>query len=323
MEIPKYPSIRYPSSDEAKGLLDNGTTVEITEKLDGANIRFAINDGELIIGSRNHTYGVGEDHAELEDFPSAFEHARDWLARYFIPDALDEPERWVFYGESMHEHTITYDAFEGRHPDPQEKFPANVLVFDIYDRETEQFVDRGKFLELAGDTLLETVPHFGTRPASSIREEGVSVPQSRLRETDNDADMAFDADGLAEGVVLRNIDTGARAKMVHDSFREQHRSPSSSSSIPSTPAEQFVETYLTDARIRKEMHKLVDEGHFDGLTMEMMTELPRRVITDAVEENAWGIMNDDIDLDTDSKGEIRSVASKQCVRVLKDEVQSI
>jgi len=85
-------------------------------------------------------------------------------------------------------------------------------------------------------------------------------------------------------------------------------------------AATFVAAFVTDARIEKEANKLVDEGHYEQLEMAMMEDLPRRVLVDAVGENAWDLLTSggfEGTWDDDFKGEVRSKASKKCARVLK------
>jgi hypothetical protein len=60
--------------------------------------------------------------------------------------------------------------------------------------------------------------------------------------------------------------------------------------------------------------------------MEMMEDLPRRVIKDIFEEEGWNFIcnqdNVEIEMDNDTKSEIRSKTSKKCARILKEEVNS-
>ena len=85
--------------------------------------------------------------------------------------------------------------------------------------------------------------------------------------------------------------------------------------------------FVTEARIMKEAHKLVDEGEYDSLRMEMMEDLPRRVLQDIMEEEGWNLLRDEhnfkCEFDEHFKSSVRSKASRMCARTLKEELQQI
>jgi len=126
--------------------------------------------------------------------------------------------------------------------------------------------------------------------------------------------------GPPEGIVVRRTDGTVRAKKVSDDFKEQNAVAFEQPSQHAGDAANFVAAYVTEARIEKAAHKLVDEGEYDSLEMAMMEDLPRNVLVDAVHENAWDLLTSggfEGEWDDDFKGEVRSKASKKCARVLK------
>lgn len=329
-----YPSIRYPNEPETDGLLEPGADIVVMEKLDGANFRWHFDeDGRIVPGSRRVEYESADD----ENLDKNFIHAIEYL-EHVLEDVDTEHEllqNLTFYGESMHQHTIDYDAYDGVHPHPTEEDCANVVVFDIVAEEGHplvpaekegKFLPHTEFMDTMEELPLEVAPILAVEPAEEF--DGHDIPVSSYRTPDPEADSEFDQQGLAEGVVYKRSDGTVRAKKVHPEFKEQHGGPSGGNNdYTTTKAGEFVQMYATKARIRKMAHKLVErpDTEYQGLQMEMMRDLPRLVITDAWEENAWDLMNNDFEceFDSDFKGEVRSKVSKKCARVLKNMLQEI
>ena len=310
----KYPSIKYPTHEKTDGLLTEGDEIVIQEKVDGANFRYTVDeDGEITFGSRNC---VNPD--------EQFEHAEEYVERTLDFDSLsnyDDFEDIVFFGEAMHKHSIDYDAWEGREPDIESDFP-NVIGFDIWDDKIDDWMDFDMAMNIFEDIGFETAPIICRKESSEITEEDKKVPESEYRNPDPDAESDFNRRGLAEGIVIRNIDKDIRAKVVHDEFKEKNAMSFNDKSKAQTEAGKFVATYVTDARVEKMIYKLVDEGEYDSPKMPMMEDLPRRVIEDVFEEEGWNFICNrekvEIELDKEGKSEIRSKASDKCARILKE-----
>lgn len=325
--IPKYPKLRYPGDESVfwSELFAEDTDVVVMEKLDGANSRFRWTGDEWLFGSRNVLFHEDGDPLSLEECNEQFRHAIEYVRTLANTDVDYDLARYSFYGEAMHTHSIDYDAWDGRHPDIDGSIP-NVIVFDVYDHDEGAFVDRDALVELTLDQGFRT-PSYWTGSAAGIESRVQDdpeelIPESEFRDPDPEADTEFDQRGLAEGVVLRNVQTGEKAKLVHQSFKETNAMAFESPSQAQTEAGRFVATYVTDARIEKQVHKLIDEGDYDGVAMDMMSELPRRVLTDVMAEEGWELLTNDVELTEDVKGEIRSKSSKQCVRTLKELLQT-
>jgi len=309
----KFPKIKYPNDPETDGLLAG--EVVVTEKLDGANFRFTWDeDGDLVVGTRNHVYEKDD-----ENLPKAFEHAVKYLQQT-IPDAAWDNEvlkQFTYFGEAMHRHSLDYEDIDWHIPHkgsphvPLESDYPNVVLFDAYDDENERWVNWNLFTDIASD---------------------LDVGLPRVLDRGSPEDVSFDVPeesmfgGQPEGIVVRRADGTVRAKKVTEDFKEQHHGSSTSSgSYEQTDAGAFVADYVTEARIEKMAHKLVDEGEYEALRMEMMADLPRRVLVDAMSENGWDLLTSggfEAEWDDDFKGEVRSKASKKCARVLKTMVQS-
>lgn len=308
-EMKKFPSVRYPGDSETDGIMDG--EVVVTEKLDGANFRFTVNeDGDLVVGTRNHEYELPD-----ENLPKAFYHAVE-----YVQDKLDEDARRIIagggggpritlYGEAMHLHSLEYDV-EYENPSSGSPYFAdepNVILFDARN-------ERGEWAHWDNVTGM----------AHTLGFETVDVIE---RGDPEDLDLEIPDEGAygpIEGIVTRRVDGSVRAKKVTEDFKEKNAQAFDDPSKAQSQAGSFVAAYITKPRIEKTAHKLVDEGGYDELKMEMMEDLPRAVIEDAFAEHGWDLITNDMEYEwnDDFKSEVRSKASSKCARVLKQELQS-
>ncbi|ELZ25476.1 hypothetical protein C475_10609 [Halosimplex carlsbadense 2-9-1] len=212
------------------------------------------------------------------------------------------PERergpFVLFGENMVAHTLEYDR-----ETPQ------FLGFDVWQAEEERFLPFGDAEFVFESIGLRTVPVVERRDATAFGDEygrgadlDYEIPESAYRE------------GRAEGVVLRNDERGARAKVVAEAFRERHESADDE---PETDTERLVDRYCTERRIEKAAHRLVDEGEWAQLRMPMMEDLPMAVVDDIFAEEHREIAREDWEIDA---AELRSRVSSRCAPILQDRV---
>ena len=326
----RYPKLRYPKHEDAEGLLDDPEhRVVVQEKLDGANFRFTVDDdGAILWGTRNTIQPK-----EIEEGNKAFRHAVRYLYRTIDFDAARESfdsyhdvRKLVFFGESMHKHSLDYEAWDGKHPELDSDIP-NVIIFDVWCDADERWLGHTEMEEVCAAVGLETAPVLFDGKVGSLPLEEIKTVESAYREPQEDADNEFDAKGLAEGVVIKNQNNGVMAKLVHPQFKEKNavsfNDPKKAKRIGAGDGAVFVATYVTEARIAKHAHKLIDRGEYDGLCMEMMEQLPRAVLKDVMHEEGWDILCNDMDLTEEAKDYIRKHTSKKCVRWLKGELQAI
>lgn len=315
MTVPKYPSIKY--RNEVDALFEDGTVL-VQEKLDGANFRFMHRqhltdtyepDKQLVFGSRNILWknekdvsGAFTTHPETNT--GALQYVRDAINMDAYKE-IDEQysDGIVVYCEAMHPHTLQYNWSE----------TPRVVAYDVYDRGSKQFLTPTDARNVCNVIGIPYTPILDNIPANDISDYTVDelVPDSMYR------------DGQAEGVVLKNAASGARAKVVTSDFKEKHGSHNTNNGDGDgdvSDTHRIVDTVVTTARVEKTAYKLIDEGDWSELCMEMMQELPEAVIRDAVTEEAGTIvMTRDVTIDT---SEFRSVASKKCARVLQNMLQS-
>jgi hypothetical protein len=305
----KFPKLHYPNDPETDGVL--GGEAVVTEKLDGANFRFTWDeDGNLVVGTRNHTY----DHDD-ENLPKAFGHAVEYIKRqqgWF--DAFMAHE-WTFFGEAMHLHSLDYEDINWQQPHkgsphvPLDADQPNVVLFDAW-HEHEGWADWDRFTDLIADSPLQHAPVLRRGDGDTLQDHGIEIPEQSM------------FGGPPEGVVVRRVDGTVRAKKVSEDLREKNTSSFNNPTKAQSDAAEFVAAFVTPQRIENVAHKLVDEGEYDRLRMEMMEDLPREVLVDVLAEEAWSSLLADggfeAEWDDDFKAEVRSKASKSCARTLKN-----
>lgn len=305
----RFPKLRYPNHPDAEGVLDG--EVVVTEKADGANTRCTWNDGDLRIGTRNHEYNSDD-----ENLPKAFRHAVEYVED--TANTFYNREKYTLFGESLHLHSLDYTGIDWHNPHkgsphvPLDSDIPNVIFYDVWDSLSEEWLSWDEAASVISELGFETV---------QVLERG--DPEELSFDIPNESQFG----GPPEGIVVRRVDGSARAKKVTDEFKEKNAETFRDRAKAQSDASEFCAMFVTEARIKKETHKLVDEGKYDGLRMEMMEVLPRRVLQDIFEEEGWNLLRNEYgfscEFDADFKSSVRSKASNMCARALGEELQQI
>lgn len=309
----KYPKVSYP--EDCSGLFADGS-VYIQEKLDGANARFTLEsniedeysteDRDLVFGSRNIEYKNRKD--ESKRFKNSIEYVRENVDLNILMGYDEEFEGIILFGEYMVPHTLksvyNWDKWE-------DKF----IGFDVWSIGKNKFLKPKKSIEIF-DTI--GLPQARILDSYTIEEWEKGETQYHNEEgnwieDDNWCPNTDYGEGKAEGIVIKNPTTQTYAKMVREDFREKHQTGGMQKE--QSDAIKLSYQYITDARIEKTARKLVDEGEYDELNMNMMQDLPKLVIKDMIEEEAFNVfMYESWNIDL---SEFRSVTSDRCSRVLR------
>lgn len=248
--VKTYPPV--PHVDDAPGLFDSGH-LWIQELLDGGHLRFQLREsGEIRFGGRDRLF-------KPDAVPLAYQHAvrhvRETLDRHALRAAVDDVESVVFFGEAMHEQSISYDF--GRTP--------SVLGFDIYD------TDRGF---LPPDTAERVFERLGIQSVNTFQRE--------VRAVDFSPDTAAIPqsawyDGPAAGIFVRNK-TGGRAKLPNPAIEPADPEPFEAT------AEELADRYVTESRLRAIKTRLETDGAaadfqtlFDRVHEEVLREIHARL----------------------------------------------
>jgi ATP-dependent RNA circularization protein (DNA/RNA ligase family) len=289
----QYPKIRLLGHEENKDILSNPEDIIIIEeKIDGANFRFMIKDDRIIFGS--HTQSIGDSNQEIGgNWKRCVEFVKEKLSDKDLASSIFQ--RKIFYGECCIKHTLDYDW---------DKIPP-FLGFDIYSLENDRFLEEKS--ELYGALSLPVVPHIKTVLAQDIKElTDADVPISAYHNDKNQ-------DKQAEGIVLKNYYTQIFAKYVRKKFKEENiKVFGGSKKWASTDDDRIVAMYCTNARIEKQIFKLIDDGN--KLDLAMMHLLPKKVQQDICGEHWQDICYSNYKLDFRN---IRKAISTRCLNVLK------
>ncbi len=298
MTFHKYIKIRPIGYEENKDIfLDPEDDIVIEEKIDGANFRFMIKDGQIIFGSRTQELEEGKDHKYEKNFRRSINYLTEKFAKMDKED-IKEAEGLIFYGENCVPHSLEYNW---------EKIPA-FLGFDIYNNKEEKFLDYEPIKWIFEEVFdLTMVPLIKTCKAKEIKEI-----------TDKDIPKSYYANSPAEGIVLKNYSKQIFAKYVSDKFKEVNRNTfGKSKKFAKDDSEYVLATYCTNARIDKIVFKLIDMG--EKLEMTMMHKLPNAVYKDIWEENWQEISNFKRTIDLKK---LKQGVSKRCLMVLRQMISN-
>ena len=286
-EFIKYPKIKLIGDEETEDLLKNpNDEIIIEEKMDGSNTRWMIKDNSIIFGSRNCILE--------EDSPNAknWKKSIDFIKKNVKPSK--ELEGYIFFGETMIRHSMDYDW---------NKIPC-ILGFDIYDMRKNKYLNYDEKVKMFKKLNIPIVPLIKKVKAKDIKKvSDDDVPISEYPGIDRQA----------EGIVFKNYKTQTFAKYVREKFREINRDTfGRAKKYSKNDNELLVNTYCTNARIDKNLFKLVDEGN--KINMKLMKLLPSKVYEDIWEENWKEIIFKNWRIDFKKA---RSLIAKRCLAVLK------
>lgn len=288
MTFHKYPKIKtIGTKDTWELLLDPSDYIYIQEKIDGANFRFMpTEDGKIIFGSRNNS--IGDSDTEIG---GNWKRCVDFILEKTSDVDLSSFNGWIFYGECCIKHSLDYDwdsippylGFDILHPDGT-FVPTDMAKTDF------------EYMNLPFVPIL----YEGTASGAGKLDES-SVPKSEFAST------------KAEGIVIKNYNKQIFGKLVTTKFKEINRNTFGANGRNITNDDQrIVAKYCTNARIDKQVFKLVDDGN--ELDMPLMQWLPYLVWQDIVEEHYDDILISKHCIDIK---QIRRLISKRCITVLK------
>lgn len=202
MEQKKYVDIER-LKDKYATAFTVGEHITITEKVDGANAAVAVDfDNTIAAFSRRNRLTMANTLQGFWEFVQGLNPQK-------LIDALGQ--RYILFGEWLVKHTIRY-------PDTAYK---QFYVFDIWDKEIEQYTPWEFTLNVAKQLDLKTVPLFYNGKFKSWDDIYSYVGKTQL-----------DAEPTGEGVVVKSQDrldnkfsgTPAYVKIVAKEFSEVHQS---------------------------------------------------------------------------------------------------
>ena len=295
MTFHKYKKIWRLGYEDVKDIfLNPDDKIIIQEKIDGANFRFMIKEGNIIFGSRGQELSEDKDHKYEKNFRRCIEFVLEVFWSNVDISEAKQFEGLIFYGECCVRHSLAYDW---------DKIPP-YLGFDIFSCDQDRFYEYEQTKILFETLGLKMVPLIKETTASEIIKEKIDndyVPQSAY------------APRQAEGVVFKNYNNQMFAKYVTDNFKEKNKETfGGGKKLANDDSERFIAMYCTNARIDKQIFKLVDGE--EKLEMPLMAKLPRMVWDDIWEEE-WKEINNKKQFILDF-GRARKLLNKRCTAVL-------
>jgi hypothetical protein len=291
MQFRKYDKIYRLGKEETDGILVG--TVNVTEKLDGANLSVWVGDGgEIRVGSRNNDLT-----ANGNEFNGAVHYCN---AHPGIRKFLEANPTWRIYGEWLVRHTLSYN----------ETAYKKFYLFDIH-RDTEGYLSQGEIQLLGKQYGIETVPDLGTFENPTLQELTKLVEGQKSIYGDK-----------REGIVLRNpaftnqFGDKCNAKIVSEGFMEDNGITFGGNNKYSEAYwEQYVSNkYITLERVTKIMHKIQPEIN-KRLDMEHIPRIINTVYHDMIQEEGWEIAQKVKKLDYDV---LKRICSKKAEQVYID-----
>lgn len=233
-EIKKYTDIIRLGHKTTFGVLEVGDLITITEKLDGANASFILNEmNDVDCFSRNNQVTEG----------NTLRGYHGWIKENIKPELLNP--RYRYYGEWLVSHKIQYKP----------EYYQNFYLFNVYDEEIGEYLSDNIMRSEAERLGIKTVP---------LIYEGEYISFEHLLSFVGQSDMAINA---GEGIVVKNVNYKDKygnqvfVKLVSDEFRETQKQKAPKDPNRALSVEQeFINMTVTKARVDKLLHKLVDEG---------------------------------------------------------------
>lgn len=253
------------------GRFEVGDHINISTKVDGSNSSFSYEDGTLKAFSRKREL---DERETLRGF-------WNWVQK-LNPDDYKDLDGKIAYGEWLQRHTIAYDA------DAYGKF----YMFDMYDKATGKWLPQTEVKSFAekhgliyvncyydGEFISwEHCMSFLDKPMYGTQLEGIVIKnQSKLDYADDEHNPAY-------------------IKIVNAQFKETQLKNHIKKVLDPQDLEaknlanEYANELVTEARVRKEIHKMIDENLLpEQLTPRDMAAiarlLPKRIYADIDKED--------------------------------------
>lgn len=218
-----------------------GDYIIVQEKIDGANFSIRYDEETDTIASFSRK--------NFLNFENNLRGAWNWsqkLDKALVKEVLGT--NLILFGEWLVSHTIVY---------PADKY-QNAYFYDVFDIETKQYLEQHKVKDIVNRLGLIYVPVF---------YEGEFISWEHLKQFVGRTDLGGEN---GEGIVVKNMtrlnDPNTRlpfyTKIVGDKFAEKKSVKKFDGQKMEERAklQSVVESVVTDGRVTKLLHKMVDEG---------------------------------------------------------------
>ena len=272
-EIKKFTKVQRYGKSDTLDVLKQGDIISITEKIDGANASFRIdetNDLGISCYSRNNPLN---EHDTLSGF-------YNWVVDNILPIKEQLNPNYIYFGEWLVKHKVVY----------KEEYYKNFYLFSIYDIDKEEYIDELLMRKEANRLKLKTVECFYYGEFRDYEHLKTFIGKSNMTEIAN----------TGEGIVVKNVSYRDRfgkqmfVKLVTDKFAEVQKQKK-----PKNPCDEVViltKQVVTKPRIEKILFKLIDESKIKqdytiedmGAILKLLTPI---VYEDVMEEESEMFIN--------------------------------
>lgn len=238
-EIKKYTDVIRYGKSSTNGVLNEGDLISITEKIDGANASFRLdNTNHLGVScySRNNPL---DEHNTLSGF-------YNWVVENIVPIKGELNPNYIYYGEWLVKHKVVY----------KDEYYRNFYMFSVWDIENGKYLSDEIVLSEAKRLGMITTNYFYVGKYKSFEHLMSFVGKS---------DMTLEPN-TGEGIVVKNINYFDRhgkqmfVKLVSDKFAEVQKQKLPKNPNINNPVVELVRSVLTKPRVEKIIYKLTDEG---------------------------------------------------------------
>lgn len=254
------------------GAFEVGDHINISIKIDGTNAAIAYEDGQLKAFSRKRELDMSNTNRGFWNF-----------VQKLSPNDFADLGKMICFGEFLVSHTVKY------YPESYNQF----YVFDMYDTETGKWLSQTRvkaFAESHGLNYVmavydgefiswEHVKSFlNTKAPYGDTNEGVVVKnQSKLDLADDDHNPAYIKIVNAQ---FKETKIKNHIRKVLDPYHIEQKAL----------ADEHANELVTEARVRKEINKMIDEGLLpETLAPKNMADiarlLPKRIYADIDKED--------------------------------------
>lgn len=238
-EIKKYTDVVRYGKSVTQGVLNIGDYITITEKIDGANASFVLDDtSDIGVTGYSHNNPVNKEQ-NLRGF-------YEWIVETIVPikDSLNPNYR--YFGEWNVKHKVQYKP----------EYMNTFFMFSIWDEEKQEYLSDDIVKSEAKRLGLNTVTYF---------YEGEYISFDHIMSFVGKSDKTVEPNA-GEGVVVKNVGYKDRngkqmfVKFVSDRFCEVQKQKKPKNPNVSTEYKDLIDSIVTQARVDKFINKFVDEG---------------------------------------------------------------
>ena len=257
----KYQHIERLGSAEVDGILDG--VCHIFPKLDGTNSQLWWDNG-LKAGSRNRELSVESDNAGFYNWA---------LTQSNILSFFENRPDLKLYGEWLVPHTLkNYNSNAWR----------NFYVFDVI-REDGSYLPYEEYNTLLSIYGIPTIPVLLVKANPSLSELNELLSNNTY----------LISEGIGEGIVIKNYNYTNKygrktwAKVIADEFKVQKGTSTKDISEQKPIEFQIVETFVTEAFVRKELAKI---ELVEPWTPKLIPKLLNTIFHELIVEEMWNIL---------------------------------